>query len=73
MRTFDELLDDLEHRARWVPDEADSAKKALRSMLAAEVAAERERCARVAIDEDVAHTDDPIGVRECIADSILRA
>jgi len=36
-------------------------------------AAERERCAKVAEDEDVAPTDDPIGVQECIAASIRRA
>lgn len=47
MRTFDELLDDLVHRARWERDEVESAKQALRSMRAADVAAERERCAKI--------------------------
>lgn len=33
-------------------------------------ARERERCAKVCEEEDVAATDDPLGVQECIAKSI---
>lgn len=33
-------------------------------------AQERERCAKVCEEEDVAATDDPLGVQECIAKSI---
>lgn len=36
------------------------------------VAQERERCAKKAEDEDVAPTDDPIGVQQCIAASIRK-
>jgi hypothetical protein len=38
-----------------------------------DLAAERERCAKIAEAEDVAPTDDPLGVQQCIADSIRRA
>ena len=48
MRTFDELLDDLVHRAKWEPEETESAKTTLRRMLADAVAAERSKC----IDEE---------------------
>ena len=41
--------------------------------LDAAVAAERERCAKVAEAEDVAPTDDALGVQQCIASSIRRA
>ena len=47
MRTFDEMLDALEHCAKWVPDEADRMKKAIRSMKDDAVSAERERCVRI--------------------------
>lgn len=35
-------------------------------------ARERERAAKMAESEDVAPTDDPLGVQQCIADSIRR-
>lgn len=39
---------------------------------AAAVARERERCARICGDEDVAPTDDPCGVQKCIAAAIRK-
>lgn len=42
---------------------------AVREMLAAE----RERCAKIVEAEDVAPTDDAVGVQQCIAASIRRA
>lgn len=45
----------------------------LRAYAEAVRADEREQCALICEEEDVASTDDPVGVQQCIAASIRRA
>jgi hypothetical protein len=52
------------------PHNADINIVGLNKVLDDLVSAEREACAKVCEDEDVAPTDDPIGVQWCIAKSI---
>lgn len=48
----------------------DGEHGALRRFAALVASAEREACAKLCEDEDVASTDDAIGVQLCIAESI---
>lgn len=56
--------------AGWQYAHGESGYEPLWKFAALVASAEREACAKVCEDEDVASTDDAIGVQLCIAESI---
>ena len=64
---FAELVAAAERNRTWTQDQWTEYE---RSIAAAAKAEEREACAKVCEDEDVAPTDDAVGVQQCIAAAI---